>query len=139
MCLYLDQKQDESYTPSRISIRVGNGSASAEVTPDGQPLHAGLREMDRFELGEPQGWLICHLTRKEDLTGGSETQTAQPVRCHFVQIVILNSFQNGRDTHIRQVKLFGPKQWTNNIGRAAGRLGDLEFSSLEFKQFSCIR
>ena len=33
-----------------------------------------------------------------------------PVRCHFVQVVVLASHQNGRDTHIRQVKIFGPRK-----------------------------
>jgi anaphase-promoting complex subunit 10 len=134
ICLYLDQKLDESYSPSRISIRVGNGSASADVTPDGQPLQQGIREMDKFDIEEPQGWLVCHLTRKDETTSDAKANNA--VRCHFVQVVVLNSYQNGRDTHIRQVKVFGPRQWSSS----RGLLADLEnFTSPEFKQFSSIR
>ena len=146
VCLYLDQKLDESYTPSRISIRVGNGSASVDVTHDGQPFPHGIREMDKFEIEEPQGWLVCHLTRPvgdingdagDDAKSSSSSSTRlAPVRCHFVQVVILNSHQNGRDTHIRQVKIFGPRQAATN----RGLLAEVEnFTSTEFKQFSMLR
>jgi hypothetical protein len=30
------------------------------------------------------------------------------VRAHLVQIAVLANHQNGRDTHIRQVKIYGP-------------------------------
>jgi len=33
-----------------------------------------------------------------------------PTKTHFVQICIVSMHQNGRDTHIRQMKLFGPKK-----------------------------
>ena len=33
----------------------------------------------------------------------------RPVRAHFIQICVVSMHQNGRDTHIRQVKLFGPR------------------------------
>lgn len=151
ICLYLDQKLDESYSPSRISIRVGNGSASGDVTQDGQPLQQGIRELDKFELEDPQGWIVCHLTRtSEDGGGGTsmgvETKIRTPVRCHFVQVVILNSFQNGRDTHIRQVKIFGPRQGgVGGVGDGVVVGSNLirnepdSFTSLEFKQFAMIR
>lgn len=32
-----------------------------------------------------------------------------PVRAYVLQIAILSNHQNGRDTHVRQVKLFGPE------------------------------
>ena len=32
-----------------------------------------------------------------------------PVRAYVLQIAVLSNHQNGRDTHIRQVKLFGPE------------------------------
>eukprot|EP00592_Proboscia_alata_P015650 CAMPEP_0194396566 /NCGR_PEP_ID=MMETSP0174-20130528/125061_1 /TAXON_ID=216777 /ORGANISM="Proboscia alata, Strain PI-D3" /LENGTH=561 /DNA_ID=CAMNT_0039192649 /DNA_START=9 /DNA_END=1694 /DNA_ORIENTATION=+ len=39
---------------------------------------------------------------------------ALPVRAHFIQICVVSMHQNGRDTHIRQVKIFGPKNIRNN-------------------------
>lgn len=32
-----------------------------------------------------------------------------PVRAYVLQIAILSNHQNGRDTHVRQVKLFSPE------------------------------
>lgn len=66
VCLYLDQKLDESYSPSRISIRVGSGAPAAGASAAQAELGGALdamevREVERFELEEPQGWLICHL------------------------------------------------------------------------------
>ena len=41
--------------------------------------------------------------------------------------------QNGRDTHIRQVKVFGPRASSRRISQQP------EFSTLEFTMFSGIR
>ena len=35
----------------------------------------------------------------------------KPMRTHLVQICILSMHQNGRDTHVRQVKIFGPRDY----------------------------
>ena len=32
----------------------------------------------------------------------------RPIHTHVLQIAILANMQNGRDTHVRQVKLFAP-------------------------------
>lgn len=78
MCLYLDQKLDESYSPSRISIRVGSGAAAAGASAAQADLGGALdamevREVDRFEIDEPQGWIICHLRNapEENPWGGA--------------------------------------------------------------------
>ena len=41
--LYMDYKSDESYTPNKLSIRVGND-------------HHSLRQIELLELDEPSGW-----------------------------------------------------------------------------------
>uniref|UniRef100_A0A3B4FK07 Anaphase-promoting complex subunit 10 n=1 Tax=Pundamilia nyererei TaxID=303518 RepID=A0A3B4FK07_9CICH len=47
LCIYADYKSDESYTPSKISVRVGNN------------FH-NLQEI-RLEMVEPSGWIHISL------------------------------------------------------------------------------
>jgi len=151
ICFFVDQKGDESYCPCRISIRVGSGSSASAVAAascmglDGSQrssslaasnaLPADVREVDRFELEEPQGWVVCHLDRaahKEDVLTSTKPH---PIRCAWIQIAVLASYQNGRDTRVRQVKVFGPKQWNHR-----GVLDDmLQMSSVDMQQFAQIR
>jgi len=44
----LDYKQDESYTPNKISLRAGTSFQD-------------LQELQLFDLEEPQGWLYIKL------------------------------------------------------------------------------
>lgn len=39
----------------------------------------------------------------------------RPLRTFFLQIVVLAMHQNGRDTHIRQIKIYSPRE-TNIFG-----------------------
>ena len=32
------------------------------------------------------------------------------LRAYMLQVVVLSNHQNGRDTHIRQLKVFGPRR-----------------------------
>eukprot|EP00116_Pleurobrachia_bachei_P012466 sb/3472728/ len=50
---YVDYKQDESYTPSRISIRVGNNMLD-------------LVEIAKVEIVEPTGWVNVDLDSGKD-------------------------------------------------------------------------
>ena len=86
VCIYVDYKTDESYTPSKISIRAGNSLDS-------------LKQVDIVELEEPSGWLIV------PVGGPSE----KPLKTFMIQIAVLTNHQNGRDTHLRQIKLHAPR------------------------------
>jgi hypothetical protein len=33
------------------------------------------------------------------------------LRAYMLQVVVLSNHQNGRDTHIRQLKVFGPRRY----------------------------
>ena len=83
--IYTDFKLDESYTPSKISIRVGS------------TFH-DLQEIHVEELNEPSGWVTILPPREETAEGGV-------LRTHFIQVAVLANHQNGRDTHIRQIKI----------------------------------
>jgi hypothetical protein len=52
LALYLSHRQDESYTPSKISVRVGT--------------HAhDLRETEQLELASPEGWIRVPLLQPD--------------------------------------------------------------------------
>lgn len=85
--IYADYKLDESYTPNRISVRAGNH------------FH-DLQEVELMELSEPSGWVVI------PLKDSNET----PIRAFLIQIAVLSNHQNGRDTHIRQIKVHSPVQ-----------------------------
>lgn len=85
VCIHVDYQLDESYTPLRISIRAGNSFAD-------------LTEIEQIEMDKPAGWAVISLKDNND----------NPVRAFHIQIAILGNHQNGRDTHLRQVKIYSP-------------------------------
>lgn len=89
VCIYADYKLDESYTPQKISIRAGNHFQD-------------LQEIELLELNEPTGWVQIGLKDSHDM----------PVRAFLIQIAVLSNHQNGRDTHIRQIKVHSPVEST---------------------------
>ena len=112
VALHLSYKNDESYTPQRLSVRVGNG------------FH-DLREVKAVEMEEPEGWVVVPLGSEP---GGGALGT------YVLQIAVLSNHQNGRDSHIRQVKVYGPtRDPLGNLGHP------LDFQSLAFRTKSSVR
>ncbi|OUS43223.1 anaphase-promoting complex, subunit 10/DOC domain-containing protein [Ostreococcus tauri] len=114
LAMWCEYKMDESYTPSLISIRAG---ASCH----------DLREVRCVELENPNGWVRVRLRGPDD---------ASYLRAYFVQIAILANHQNGRDTHVRQIKIFGPRR---DQARALGRSLQLDLRSPAFSQYAGVR
>uniref|UniRef100_A0A7E4ZQ21 Anaphase-promoting complex subunit 10 n=1 Tax=Panagrellus redivivus TaxID=6233 RepID=A0A7E4ZQ21_PANRE len=85
--MYLDYKIDESYTPSKIHIYTGSSAQDVERT-------------STATFAEPKGWELIEVKQR---SGTSTT------RCFVLQIHIIANHQNGRDTHIRGVKIIGPR------------------------------
>jgi len=113
VCLYLDFAADESYTPKKVSIRSGTSQHD-------------LVDIATIDLHEPVGWINVLL---------SEAANKQPLRTHLLQVRIVSMHQNGRDTHVRHVKIFGPRLSYPVMG---GVPVD-KFHSLEMLQYSQIR
>ncbi|MED6111567.1 Anaphase-promoting complex subunit 10 [Stylosanthes scabra] len=86
--LYVDFKLDESYTPSKVSIRAGDG------------FH-NLKEIKTVEFVKPAGWVYL------SLSGTDPRETF--VNTFMLQIAVLSNHLNGRDTHVRQIKVYGPR------------------------------
>eukprot|EP00753_Platysulcus_tardus_P013450 PLAT3680.3.p2 GENE.PLAT3680.3~~PLAT3680.3.p2 ORF type:complete len:197 (+),score=92.39 PLAT3680.3:1-591(+) len=84
VALLLDYKLDETYTPERLVIRAGS-------------TYHDLRDVASITLEEPIGWVRVPLG----------------VRAWYVQLAVLRMHSDGRDTHVRCMKL---------RGRAVGKL-----------------
>ncbi|XP_055596630.1 anaphase-promoting complex subunit 10 [Uranotaenia lowii] len=108
--IYSDYKLDESYTPSRISIRCGTHFND-------------LQEVEVVDLCEPSGWICIKEVR--DI----------PMRTFMIQIAVISNHQNGRDTHLRQIRVHSPT--TEGSTYPLEQFGP--FSTIEFQQFRTIR
>jgi anaphase-promoting complex subunit 10 len=105
ICIYADYKSDESYTPNKIVIKAGT--------------HVNdLREIGTYDLQEPAGWIIIPF--------------AQPIKTWMLQLAVLSNHQNGRDTHIRQIKLHSPIETTSIMLQP-------KFSAVEIAEWSTTR
>ncbi|ORX62768.1 galactose-binding like protein [Hesseltinella vesiculosa] len=81
--LFIDFFQDESYCPKQIVIRGGT-------------TYRDLCEIVDLECEEMVGWKNIDFTEILD----------EPVRVFQLQIAILSTHLNGRDTHVRQLKVY---------------------------------
>lgn len=107
VCFYVDYALDESYTPRKLSVR------------SGLTQHDLMDVTAPIELNEPSGWCQIAVGEEEDAT--------LPLRTHLLQLRVMSMHQNGRDTHIRQLKIFGPRREQD------------EFRTVDMAQFSSIR
>lgn len=102
LALYCDVKADESYTPRVVSVRAGNSLAE-------------MKEVRLMELDEPGGWVTINLVR-----GGVVARPGSPgVKAYVLQVVVVSNHQNGRDTHVRQCKVYGPRMCVLFVMRRA--------------------
>jgi anaphase-promoting complex subunit 10 len=138
ICLYADYKTDESYTPSRIVIKAGT--------------HVNdLREIGSYDLVEPSGWIIIPLrtlnkkdkkltalsaatdsNEDDDNNNNNNNKKNQNdyIKTWMLQLAVLANHQNGRDTHIKQIKIHSPIETTNLQPK---------FSVVEIGEWSTIR
>jgi anaphase-promoting complex subunit 10 len=110
--IYSDYKLDESYTPSRISIRCGTHFND-------------LNEIEIIELCEPSGWIVVPIKNIRE----------KPIRTFMIQIAVISNHQNGRDTHMRQIKIHSPIETKKNLALENFN----EFSTVEFQKYATIR
>jgi len=100
--IYLDFEADESYTPTRITLLAGTG-------------YHDLIPFSALEFAMPKGWIDVPL----DHVGGGED--GKTLRAFLVQIKVVENHQNGKDTHVRGLKVYAKDE---RMGR--GGLGILE-------------
>lgn len=78
--IFLSHSQDDSYTPREIEVLCG----LTESTIDSIILTSLL---------EPEGYIVFNVNKK----------------CFFLQIIILSNHQEGKDSHIRNIKIMESK------------------------------
>jgi anaphase-promoting complex subunit 10 len=114
--IYLDYKTDESYTPNRISIQIEN-SFNEWV------------EYKLFRFDEPVGW---HKISFEEIN--SKGEVIKPyIKTQGIQMIILQNMHNGKDTHVRCVKIFSPRE------HKSYDLTNPKFATNDMTQFECLR
>jgi len=91
-----------------------------------------LTELQQVELNEPSGWIIIHLHDTAD----TETTPASPaaVRAFMIQIAVLSNHQNGRDTHLRHIKIHSPVCDATGSTRRQPT-----FTTVDMQQYATIR
>ncbi|KAL3424162.1 anaphase-promoting complex subunit 10 [Phlyctema vagabunda] len=94
--LYLDFISDESYTPTRITILAGTG-------------YHDLLPFSVLEFAQPKGWIDVPL---EHVGGGEDGKT---LRAFLVQVKVVENHQNGKDTHLRGLKVYAKDE---KLGRS---------------------
>ena len=122
VALYLDYQLDESYTPRTVQIDTGctvvpdSSHQWSAAHPNNNQFRSG-HDTPVMELHEPVGWCIFpvdipsdpldnHPHTSTDHTSGG---TIMIPRAHWVRISVRSMHQNGRDTHVRRVALFGQR------------------------------
>ncbi|XP_017078361.1 anaphase-promoting complex subunit 10 [Drosophila eugracilis] len=109
--IYTDYKLDESYTPSRISIRSGTNFND-------------LQELQVMDLTEPTGWVQIPI----------KDGNVKSIRTFMLQIAVISNHQNGRDTHMRQIRIHAPVEGKHYPLELFGKFG-----TVDFQKFATIR
>ncbi|XP_058831134.1 anaphase-promoting complex subunit 10 isoform X2 [Topomyia yanbarensis] len=81
-------------------------------------------EVEVVDLCEPSGWVCIPIKEVRDI----------PMRTFMIQIAVISNHQNGRDTHMRQIRVHSPTEGTTYPLEQYG-----PFSTIEFQQFRTIR
>jgi anaphase-promoting complex subunit 10 len=96
--IYLDFDNDESYTPTKMSVLSGTGFQD-------------LVEVTKLDLERPTGWIEVKL---DDVHEDGELRT------YLIQVAIHANHQNGKDTHVRGLQIFAAEPYCSpllyNIG-----------------------
>ncbi|RDX43991.1 APC10-domain-containing protein [Lentinus brumalis] len=115
--MYLSFPLDDSYTPATIMIRAGTG-------------HGDLQDIRILTIEKPDGWITFDASMEANEDGDG----FKLVEAYILQIIIIGNHMNGKDTHVRGLKILGP---------AENKLQDHEepfpFVSPPFRMYQQIR
>jgi anaphase-promoting complex subunit 10 len=93
VALALNFSVDESYTPKKIAVQCCSNPT--------ETIDVGEAEVD-----SPTGWLLIKCF--EDFASKKDGPKVRPF-ARTLKIIVLENHQNGRDTHIRGMAVYGPK------------------------------
>lgn len=153
--LYLDYQADESYTPAIVTVRAGNSYNDLKVVrrcrklndPRGWvciPMGDIVDEYDEWSEEESDGEDMGDDQVARERRNGERRRRRRErmeerrrkagdacvTKAFMLQIIIHCNHQNGRDSHVRMVRVLGaPSQTGENV----------RFSSTEYRKYECIR
>ncbi|CAN7941165.1 unnamed protein product, partial [Ixodes hexagonus] len=106
--IHVDYVLDETYTPSVVSVSAGNDPHD-------------MRTLGVLSLSRPSGWVLLEVRR--------------PLRAFCLQVAVRVNEGSGRDTRVRQMKVYSPAEETvvSALSKPAA------FSTQECQMFSRIR
>jgi anaphase-promoting complex subunit 10 len=94
---YVDYNDDESYTPTKIVFKSGTSENN-------------LITFATMELTAPQGWQVVPVAGSG---GGPDRNT---LISYVFQMQILENHQNGKDTHLRGIKIYAFDNESASLG-----------------------
>jgi anaphase-promoting complex subunit 10 len=105
---YVNYTQDESYTPIAVTFSAGTG-------------HHDLIQFASLKMNNPIGW------QEVDLSCAGGGDDGRALCCWLVQMQVCENHQNGKDTHIRAIKLYGSDEHSGTAAEdaAIGEMADL--------------
>lgn len=133
VCLYVDFPADESYTPKKVTVHAGmthqdlwHATTVELIEPTGWcilPLQSPPDPLDDVGEDDDEDDAQRVESKNDDddddndsnLVGTTQRYNQRNViRAHLIRISVQSMHQNGRDTHVRKLRLFGPRmnhQW----------------------------
>lgn len=121
-----DEDDMDSITPGDLAER----DQRRRVRADHRRRNAKKRQKD-LVVGAHEGEDAAAADARSIELTRLKRRDAAFVRAHMLQIMIHTNHQNGRDSHVRQVKVLGPAQQV--VGTSP------QFSSVDFQMYESIR
>ncbi|KAI9739160.1 MAG: anaphase promoting complex subunit doc1 [Cirrosporium novae-zelandiae] len=137
--LYLDFHLDESYTPTRIAFFAGFSTYDLiEVGEWHGETPSGWVEMPLEGVGGGRGGYLGVLNEEETNGGDKEPREKNELRCMVLQVRILENHQNGKDTHVRGIQIWG-KEERGAERRAGGKRKSIRKSLAALRAEEALR
>ncbi|KAI0249854.1 anaphase-promoting complex subunit 10, partial [Lactifluus subvellereus] len=128
LSIFLSYKLDDSYTPAALSVRAGTSPGD-------------LQEVRAVTLDRPDGWITFDVSAEpcDDGEGlcvplpPSLSTLAKPIHAYILQVIVLANHMNGKDTHVRGMRILGP------VEDQASWDDPFPFVDQQFKMYEHIR
>jgi anaphase-promoting complex subunit 10 len=98
---FVDYQEDESYTPTKIVFKSGTSENN-------------LIEFATMNLDSPFGW------QDVPISGAGGDPDGNTLVSYVLQMQILENHQNGKDTHLRGIKIYAFDPDSGQGGRTGG-------------------
>lgn len=119
LSIYLCFPLDDSYTPSTMCVRAGTGPAD-------------LQDVRVVTLEKPDGWITFDISSEPNEDG----EGFKAVQAYILQVIVLANHMNGKDTHIRGLRILGPEDQEPDLD---GSNDPFPWSSSPFKMYKQVR